>query len=184
MRLEPAPAPAALLTRECGEIHAHQRTSKAIVVITNPAFETTWDRAVHARLGAAGSLRPMVTGSDGDRRWPRRVFGVGEEPDPRFSFANERTFLAWVRTSLAMLAAGIALHAFVEDVPDAARTAAALILVGVGVASCLLAYSRWMASERALRLGRPLPSAALVPALAYAVAGIWLLGVILVLLGG
>ena len=32
----------------------------------------------------------------------------GEEPDPRFTLANERTFLAWIRTSLAFLAGGIA----------------------------------------------------------------------------
>ena len=37
-------------------------------------------------------------------RWPRWVYGGGAEPDPRFSFANERTFLAWIRTALALLA--------------------------------------------------------------------------------
>ena len=46
-----------------------------------------------------------------DRRWPRAVYGVGTEPDPRFSFANERTFLAWIRTSLGFLAAGVAIAA-------------------------------------------------------------------------
>ena len=40
-----------------------------------------------------------------DRRFPRSVYGEGEEPDPRFSLANERTFLAWLRTALAMYAA-------------------------------------------------------------------------------
>src|SRR5690606_10629661 len=47
------------------------------------------------------------TGRDGvsaDRRFPRTVYGEGEEPDPRFSLANERTFLAWLRTALAMYA--------------------------------------------------------------------------------
>ena len=117
-------------------------------------------------------------------RWPRRVFAVGEEPDPRFTFANERTFLAWIRTSLAVLAAGIALHAFVEDVPEWLRTTSALILVGIGIVTSVLAYLRWMASERALRLGRPLPAPALVPILAYAIAGIGLLGAIIVLVGG
>lgn len=28
-------------------------------------------------------------------------------PDPRFSLANERTVLAWLRTSLAFVAAGL-----------------------------------------------------------------------------
>ena len=47
------------------------------------------------------------------RRFPRRVYGVGTEPDARFSLANERTFLAWIRTALALIAAGVALEAFV-----------------------------------------------------------------------
>ena len=38
-----------------------------------------------------------------DQRWPRSVYGVGSEPDPRFSVANERTFLAGIRTSLGFL---------------------------------------------------------------------------------
>lgn len=42
-----------------------------------------------------------------DKRWPRSVFGVGDEPDARFTFANERTFLAWIRTSLALLAGAV-----------------------------------------------------------------------------
>ncbi len=41
------------------------------------------------------------------RRWPRRVYGVGVEPDPRFTFTNERTLLAWIRTSLALLATAV-----------------------------------------------------------------------------
>ena len=36
---------------------------------------------------------------------------MGTEPDPRFTFANERTFLAWIRTALGFLAAGVAIAA-------------------------------------------------------------------------
>ena len=46
-----------------------------------------------------------------ERRWPRQVYAVGNEPDPRFTFANERTFLAWIRTALGFLAAGVAIAA-------------------------------------------------------------------------
>ena len=35
--------------------------------------------------------------------WSRRLLGQGEAPDPRFTLANERTFLAWIRTALALL---------------------------------------------------------------------------------
>ena len=48
------------------------------------------------------------------QRFPRQVYGHGEDPDPRFSLANERTFLAWIRTTLALLAAGVALEAVEE----------------------------------------------------------------------
>lgn len=44
-----------------------------------------------------------------DRRRPRSVDGLGHEPDPRFSMANERTALAWIRTGLAFVPGGIAL---------------------------------------------------------------------------
>ena len=49
-----------------------------------------------------------------DRRWPRRVYAAGSEPDPRFTFANERTFLAWIRTGLGFLAAGVAIAAVAQ----------------------------------------------------------------------
>ena len=43
-----------------------------------------------------------------ERGWlTRRVFPAGREPDPRFTLANERTFLAWIRTALGLLAGGI-----------------------------------------------------------------------------
>lgn len=48
------------------------------------------------------------------KRWPTSLYEIGEEPDPRFSFANERTFLAWIRTALALLAAAVAVDAFGE----------------------------------------------------------------------
>ena len=49
--------------------------------------------------------------NDRPTRWPARVYGVGTEPDPRFTLANERTFLAWLRTSLALMAAGVGIAA-------------------------------------------------------------------------
>lgn len=50
-------------------------------------------------------------------RLVNRWFAEGSDPDPRFTLANERTFLAWVRTSLALLAGGIGLDAFVVGLP-------------------------------------------------------------------
>ena len=48
-------------------------------------------------------------------RWPGSVYREGVEPDPRFTFANERTFLAWLRTSLALVVAGVAVDVLAES---------------------------------------------------------------------
>jgi putative membrane protein len=104
------------------------------------------------------------------RRWPGSVYSEGAEPDPRFTFANERTFLAWIRTSLALVAAGVAVEAFVSGLGEGTRTALAAALIGLGVATSVTAYGRWMAAERALRQNRPLPAPVLAPLLGYGVA--------------
>ena len=49
-------------------------------------------------------------------RFEQRVLGPGREPDPRFSLANERTFLAWIRTALTLLGGGVAIEAFAGPV--------------------------------------------------------------------
>jgi putative membrane protein len=114
-------------------------------------------------------------------RRPRRVFGVGKEPDPRFTLANERTFLAWIRTALALLAAGVALDTLVDLRDEGLRTAAALVLIVSGTAASVTAHSRWMATERALRLGQPLPASRIAFMIACAVAAAGLLAVVLLL---
>jgi len=104
---------------------------------------------------------------------------VGTEPDPRFSFANERTFLAWIRTALALLAAGIALEAFLPNTPGAARGLLVGAFVGLGSVISAAAFFRWMTAERALRTGEALPAPKLAPLLA---GGVAILGVLSLLL--
>ena len=100
-----------------------------------------------------------MTRPDAPSRFPRWVYGVGDEPDPRFSLANERTFLAWVRTSLAFSAAGVALEALALPVHPGFRFAASLVLVVVGVAAAVQSWWRWGQVERAVRCAAPLPGA-------------------------
>jgi putative membrane protein len=106
----------------------------------------------------SGSLESDRPGSD--RRWPRRVYAVGNEPDPRFTFANERTFLAWIRTALGFLAAGVAIAAVARLAgalgPEVRGASIVLILSGLVCGTG--AFSRWMRNELAMRLGQPLPS--------------------------
>ncbi|PZF53303.1 hypothetical protein DEJ23_14875 [Curtobacterium sp. MCSS17_008] len=96
-----------------------------------------------------------------DRRFPRRVYRLGAEPDARFSLANERTFLAWIRTALALLAGGVALEALGLGIHPGFRLAASLLLIVTGIVTPLQAWFGWARSERSLRQGTPLPSAAL-----------------------
>ena len=91
-------------------------------------------------------------------RFPNSVFSTGSEPDPRFTMANERTYLAWIRTSLAMLAGGIALEVLCLGLHEGLRLAASLVLMLAAVAAAPMAYFGWARNERALRRNEPLPS--------------------------
>jgi putative membrane protein len=95
------------------------------------------------------------------RRFPAAVYSHGSEPDARFTLANERTFLAWIRTALALLAGGVALELLGPALHPTLRFSAALVLVAAGVAVPCLAWLGWMRTERALRMTRPLPSSIL-----------------------
>lgn len=94
-------------------------------------------------------------------RWPGWVYGVGDEPDPRFSLANERTFLAWIRTSLAFVAGGVAVDAVDLGLDDGVRKPLAVLLVLLGVVCAVASWARWARTERALRLSAPLPGSPL-----------------------
>lgn len=101
-----------------------------------------------------------------DRRFPRAVYAVGDEPDPRFSLANERTFLAWIRTSLAFVAAGVAIEALQLDIRPELRVVASIALLVLGVLAAGQAWTGWAHSETAMRrhtaLPGPAPAAVLV----------------------
>lgn len=86
------------------------------------------------------------------------MYGEGGEPDYRFSFANERTFLAWIRTALALLAAGVAVDVVDLSLTERTQHALAVLLVSSGLVVALASWGRWALSERAMRRREPLPS--------------------------
>lgn len=103
-------------------------------------------------------------------RWPGFVYGEGEEPDYRFSLANERTFLAWIRTALALLAGGVAVRALeLSSFSDTEQSLLAGLLIGLGVICAVASWVRWARSERAMRRNEPLPASGLTVALALGV---------------
>ncbi|TQJ39119.1 putative membrane protein [Arthrobacter sp. SLBN-112] len=96
-----------------------------------------------------------------------RILQGGSEPDPRFTLANERTFLAWIRTSLALLAGGVAVEAFMADLfgSELRKTVAVLLLV-LALAIAGGSFFRWLKVERAMRHNIPLPLPWITPILA------------------
>lgn len=99
-------------------------------------------------------------------RWRHRLLTDGKEPDARFTLANERTFLAWIRTSLALLAGGVAVEAFAENIfPLEIRKILSISLLSMAMFISATACVRWLNIERAMRHNGPLPFPLLIPLL-------------------
>ncbi|MDO3682657.1 YidH family protein [Micromonospora sp. C28ISP2-4] len=115
----------------------------------------------------------------------RELRSVGTPPDYRFSLANERTFLAWLRTGLALVAGGLAAAQFLPPLRLAhLREALAIVLLLLGAAVSIRAVDHWARTERAMRLNEELPASRFPAVLALIVAVGALLLVAAVLLGG
>lgn len=114
-----------------------------------------------------------------DPRRPRRVFGEGQEPDPRFTLANERTLLAWLRTALALVVAGVAVVALSELITPEwlVEVTAGAAFVG-GAVTATLGYLQWQRVERALRRREPLPAGVGAIVVLATILGIALIGAI------
>jgi inner membrane protein YidH len=109
---------------------------------------------------------------------------VGEDPDPRFTFANERTFLAWNRTSLALIGAGLAAGQLLDFDTELVRLLVALPPILLGGVLAITSYRRWEANERAMRLREPLPVIGPPRFVPPVIAGLALLVAVLVVAGG
>jgi inner membrane protein YidH len=101
----------------------------------------------------------------------------GTEPDARFTLANERTFLAWSRTALALVVGGLAVAQLLPPFAGVpwGRSVIATPLILLGAIVSVLAYFEWKANQRALRLGTPLGRSQLPKILAGTIAVIALL---------
>ena len=110
-------------------------------------------------------------------RWWQVDVSEGVEPDYRFTLANERTFLAWIRTALGLLATGVALQALPVDIEPTPRKWLAVLFIVLGLCTAAVGWSRWARSERAMRRNEQLPGSAMTAVLVggVAVAGLVLL---------
>ncbi|AXK89852.1 DUF202 domain-containing protein [Nocardia farcinica] len=105
------------------------------------------------------------------------------EIDYRFTLANERTFLAWMRTALGLLAGGVAVHTLVQPFPIGGfRRALALACILLAVIVAVGAYVNWRRIGAAMRRGAPLPDSLLVPILAAGIGLVSMLAAVAVIL--
>lgn len=101
------------------------------------------------------------------RRSRQPLHEVGSEPDYRFTLANERTFLAWIRTSLALLGGGVGVVTLLPQFgPRGTRGVLGLVLLALSTVLAVGSYRRWETAERALRMNQPLPMTSLTRILA------------------
>jgi putative membrane protein len=126
--------------------------------------------------------------------WSRRLAALlprtvaqdagGTEPDARFTFANERTFLAWSRTALALVVAGLAIVQLLPPFPGVpvGRHLLGLPLIALGAVLAVTAYTEWARNQRALRRGEPLPRSVLPWILSATVTGIAIIAAIVLLI--
>lgn len=106
-----------------------------------------------------------------------------QEPDYRFTLANERTYLAYLRTALACYAGGLSAAQFLTI--DGDRTAAkaiAVVLIAAGIVTTAGAFRRWQANLTAMRRGEPLAASRLPLVLAATIGVVGLGGLLFALL--
>ena len=108
----------------------------------------------------------------------------GTEPDPRFTFANERTFLAWSRTALALVVAGLGIVQLLPPFPGVpeGRHLLGVPLIALGAVLAVAAYIEWVRNQRALRRGEPMPTSIIPWILAATITGIAIIAAVVLLL--
>lgn len=83
-------------------------------------------------------------------RVPHGVYDHGSEPDPLYTLANERTYLAWLRLAVTLLASAVAIDRLFLEHPSFGSELLALGLVVAAVGACALGVRRWWATELSL----------------------------------
>ena len=100
--------------------------------------------------------------------------GGETEPDPRFTLANERTFLAWNRTALALVVAGLGIVQLLPPFPGVpwGRPVLGVPLIVLGAGVSVTSLVEWQRTQVAMRRGTPIPRSVLPQVLAATITGV------------
>jgi putative membrane protein len=110
---------------------------------------------------------------------------IGHDPDVRFSYANERTFLAWIRTALGLITAGLAITQLLPPFDFAGgRRVIGLPLIALGVIIAIMSLANWRANEHAMRAGLPMPRSPLPAIAAIVVSVVAVVALVLAIFAG
>jgi len=119
-----------------------------------------------------------------DGALPEEVVPEEIEPDVRFTYANERTFLAWNRTALALIATGVAATQLLPEFHIAnGRKILGVPLIALGALVAVTSFRQWRANERAMRRRRPLPQSPMSAVLSIGIGLVAVIAVVLVIRG-
>ena len=101
----------------------------------------------------------MAAATDGRQDSPDAGGADEAEPDARFTFANERTFLALTRTALAFVVAGLAIVQLLPPFPGVpwGRRLLGVPLIVLGGVIAVVGYLQWSRNQQALRRGTAMP---------------------------
>ena len=132
------------------------------------------------RAGGAG----QATTASGPAGPAGQAGKAGAEPDARFTFANERTFLAWSRTGLALIVAGLGIVQLLPPFPGVpwGRHLIGVPLIVLGAIVAVAGYTEWIRNQRALRRGEPVPRSFLPVILTATIAAIAVISAVVLLL--
>lgn len=107
-----------------------------------------------------------------------------DEPDVRFTYANERTFLAWNRTALALIATGVAATQLLPGFRVTwGRRLVGLPLIALGAVVAAEAFRQWRHNQQAMRRNDPLPHSTMPLVLTGGIVVVGLVAVVLAALG-
>jgi putative membrane protein len=167
-----------------------REASEAVLASGPAAMRRNRREAVTAASGPADDAEAGTEAAAGAEAAGAEAAGAeaveagGVEPDARFTFANERTFLAWTRTALAFVVAGLAVVQLLPPFPGVpwGRRLLGVPLIMVGGVIAVVGYRQWSQNQQALRRGEPIAGSILPRVLAVAITAMAIVAAVILLL--